>query len=298
MVNNFSMQLTDSNQELLERFGKPRNELIQIVDRHTLTVQAWLSSRSPQAARFEGKGIKASSTGFKIPLLNLALGCDFPQESSEEAIEQEVKAVIEFFAKRNVPWYWWMNTQPNPRHIGQILGKYGLTHDAPPLPAMIASLLLSGTFPVYDETIHVWRARSSVDLQAASRIRMMAFKFPAGEAETYFEDMPSDWLDDASPARLFLAGENEDAPVSIGAVIEGAGIPGIYVMATLPEYHRKGYGKAILTHLLSEAASTGHQMIALTASRAGFGLYSQFGFYHLFDFNFYSTSRQSCSFAG
>jgi GNAT superfamily N-acetyltransferase len=120
----------------------------------------------------------------------------------------------------------------------------------------------------------------------------MAFKFPAGEAETYFEDMSSDWLDDSSPARLFLAGENEDTPVSIGAVIEGAGIPGIYVMATLPDHHRKGYGKAILTRLLAETASAGSQMIALTASEAGFGLYSQFGFYHLFDFDFYSIPEQ------
>ena len=88
------------------------------------------------------------------------------------------------------------------------------------------------------------------------------------------------------------------APVSIGAVIEGAGIPGIYVMATLPDHHRKGYGKAILTRLLTEAASAGNRMIALTASKAGFGLYSQFGFYHLFDFDFYSIAKQPCSFGG
>jgi GNAT superfamily N-acetyltransferase len=287
-----------SDEDLLERFGKPRDELIQTVERHTLTVQAWLSSRSRRAARFEGKGVKATSTGFKISLLNLALGCDFPAGCSAEDIEQEVKAVIEFFAKRNVPWYWWMNTQPNPKNIGQILEKHGLAYDAPSLPAMLASLPHRGTFPAYNETIHVWRASSSVDLQAASRIRRMAFKFPAGEAETYFEDMPSDWLDDVSPARLFLAGATRDSPVSIGAVIEGAGIPGIYVMATLPEHHRKGYGKAILTRLLAEAASAGSQMIALTASKAGFGLYAQFGFLHLFDFDFYSMQKQILSFAG
>jgi len=283
---------------LEKRFYKPRDELIQIVERHTLTVQAWLSSRSPQAAKLEGKGIKASSTGFKIPLLNLALGCDFPKECSEEEIEGEVKAVIQFFAKRNVPWYWWMNTQPSPTNISEILKKHGLTYDAPPLPAMLASLSHSNTFPAYDETIHVWRARSIADLQAASRIRRMAFKFPEGEATTYFEDMSSDWLGDASPARLFLAGKDESKPVSIGAVIEGAGTPGIYVMATLPEHHRKGYGKAILTQLLSEAASAGNQMIALTASRAGFGLYSQFGFLHLFDFDFYSMQKEKLSFGG
>jgi GNAT superfamily N-acetyltransferase len=293
------MQPMAADEELIKPFGKPRDELIQIVDRHTLTVQAWLSSRSPRAAKFIGKGVKASSTGFKIPLLNLALGCNFPAGCSEEEIEVEIKAIIEFFANRNVPWYWWMNTQPIPKHIGQILESRGLTYDAPPLPAMIASLSQGKSpFPAYVENIRVWRARSTADLQAASRIRRMAFKFPEGEAETYFEDMSSDWLNDSSPARLFLAGENEDKPVSIGAVIEGAGIPGIYVMATLPDHHRKGFGKAILTRLLSEAKSTGHQMIALTASRAGFGLYSQFGFLHLFDFDFYSMQKQKLSFGG
>ncbi len=286
------MQSTAFTQELIKQFGKPRDELIQIVERHTLTVQAWLSSRSPQAAKFEGRGVKASSTGFKIPLLNLALGCDFPAESSAEEIDEEIKTVIKFFATRNAPWYWWMNTQPSPKNIGEILEKHGLTYDAPPLPAMLASLSHSNTFPAYDETIHVWRARSIADLQAASRIRRMAFEFPEGEAETYFEDMSSDWLGDASPARLFLAGKDESKPVSIGAVIEGAGIPGIYVMATLPDHYRKGYGKAVLTRLLAEAASAGNQLIALTASEAGFGLYAQFGFYHLFDFDFYSIPQR------
>ncbi len=292
------MQPMAADEELIKPFGKPRDELIQIVDRHTLTVQAWLSSRSPRAATFEGKGVKASSTGFRIPLLNLALGCDFPAENSEEEIDEEIKTVIEFFAKRYVPWYWWMNTRPSPKNIGEILKKHGLAYDTPPLPAMIASLSHSRTFPAYDKTIRVWRAHSSADLQAASKIRRMAFKFPEGEAETYFEDMSSDWLDDSSPARLFLAGEKEDTPVSIGAVIEGAGIPGIYVMATLPDHHRKGFGKAILTRLLSEAKSAGHQMIALTASKAGFALYSQFGFLHLFDFDFYSMQKQKLSFGG
>ena len=287
------MQPMAADEELIKPFGKPRDELIQIVEHHTLTVQAWLSSRSPQAAKFEGKGVKVSSTGFKIPLLNLALGCDFPAVSSEQEINEEIKTVTDFFAERNVPWYWWMNTHPSPTNIGQILEKHGLTRDTQPLPAMLASLSQDQkSLPAYDESIRVWRARSIPDMQAASKIRRLAFKFPEGEATTYFEDMPADWLDDSSPARLFLAGEDESRPVSIGAVIKGAGIPGIYVMATLPEHHRKGYGKAILTRLLAEAASTGSQMVALTASKAGFALYSQFGFLHLFGFDFYSIPEQ------
>lgn len=287
------MRPIPSDETLIAQFGMPRNELIQATDLHTLTVQAWLSSRSPQAARFNGKGIKASSTGFKIPLLNLALGCDFPADTSTAEIEEEVRAVIDFFAKRNVPWYWWLNTKPSPPAIGQILEKCGLQYDSPPLPAMIAPNKQDKTlFPALRKDIRVWRANSIADLQAASKIRRLAFRFAEGQAMTYFEDMPSDWLDDSSPARLFLAGESESDPMSIGAMIEGAGIPGIYVMATLPNQHRKGYGKAILTRLLAEASVSESRIVALTASKAGAALYSQFGFLHLFDFDFYSLPGQ------
>lgn len=279
--------LTD--EELLALFGKSRDELIRIVDAHTLDVQAWLSSRSPCSEKFWGKGIRASSTGINVPLLNLGLGCDFPEGTSEANIEAEVRAVKEFFAKRNVPWYWWMNIKPSPANIGEILKKQGFATDNNPLPAMIAPISLDiNALPPHPENILVWRAESIEDLKHASTIRRVAFGFAEGEAITYFEDMSSDWLDDSSRARLFLAGIEKSAPVSIGAVIHGAGIPGIYLMATLPKYHRQGYGKAIIRKLLSEAKSSfDGDYIALTASKAGFGLYSQFGFVHLFGFDFY-----------
>lgn len=288
-----------TNSQCLEIFGSPRAELIRLTDAHTLTVQAWLSSRSPNAKKFSGRGVHASSTGIKVPLLNLALGCRFPNDLSDDEIGEEIEAVKLFFAERNVPWYWWLNTEPAPRNIGQILEKHGLKYDVPPLPAMIASLGQNlSNLPKYNERICVWQARSIADLQAASRIRRIAFGFKEGEALTYFEDMAQDWLSDESPARLFLAGpaECDNVPlreaVSIGAVIQGAGIPGIYVMATLPEHHRKGFGKAIITQLLKEAARSKSKIVALTASKAGAGLYSQFGFMHLFDFDFYSIADE------
>lgn len=276
-----------SEETLQLTFGKSRAELTALLEEHTLTVQAWLSSRSPQAVKFEGQGIRASSTGFKIPLLNLALGCNFPSGVRESEIEEEVEAVKEFFASRNVPWYWWMNSSPSPKNIRQILERHAIPcDDDPPLPAMAASLKKMDSLPTYPDHIQVWQAQTTADLKAASKIRRIAFKFPEGEATSYFEDMPTDWLDKRD-VKLFLAGDSTSEPVSIGASIHGAGIPGVYVMATLPNQHRKGFGKAILTRIMKEAAKDGHSILALTASKAGFGLYSQFGFQHIFGFEFY-----------
>jgi GNAT superfamily N-acetyltransferase len=273
-----------------EIFGESQKELTARVEHHTIAVQGWLSSRSPQAVTLELQGTRLSSTGLKTPLLNLAIGCNFPANTAESEVEAEIETVKKFFSNRHVPWYWWMNTSPSPKNIRNILKAHGIEHDAPPLPAMAASLSKMDNLPKYPEHIRVWQARSTADLNAASTIRRIAFRFPKGEATTYFEDMPSDWLENQN-VKLFLAGETLSNPVSIGAMIMGSGIPGVYIMATLPEQHRKGFGKAILTHLLNEAASNGHQIIALTASRAGYGLYSQFGFQYVFDFDLYSPTR-------
>jgi len=281
-----------SEPDALQAYGMSLDEVIRLTDAHTLTMQGWLASRSPNAQKFEGTGIRASSTGYKVPLLNLALGCGFSEQATEAEISAEIEAVKNFFAKRNVPWYWWMNRNPLPKDIGAILEQHGLKYIAPPLPAMVAPNKQDvHLFPGYSPNIKVWRATSIHDLQMASKIRRIAFGFPEGEAVSYFKAMPQDWLSEESPARLYLAGLNESEPVSIGAVIHAVGIPGIYVMATLPEYHRKGFGKAVLTRLLAEAAGSDGKIVALTASKAGAGLYAQFGFKQIFGFDFYSTQQ-------
>lgn len=277
-----------ADEETVRRlFGTSRHELIALMDRHTLTAQAWLSSRSPQAATFQGKGVRASSTGLHVRLLNLALGCNFPAETSEAEIDKEVDDVKDFFARRNVRWLWWMNAFPTVEDVHHVMGNHGLIIDNPPLPAMAVSLTeQSMILPEYPKNIQVWQAETIKDLQAASLIRRTAFKFREGEALTYFEDMAPDWLENDA-VTLLLAGETRTEPVSMGASIFAEGIPGVYVMATLPEQHRKGYGKAILTELMSRASTHGHELMVLTASQAGFGLYSQFGFHHIFSFDFY-----------
>ena len=284
-------------QAALQAYGMSLDEAIRLTDAHTLTVQGWLASRSPNAEKFEGLGVRASSTGYKVQLLNLALGCGFPEQVTEAEISDEIEAVKNFFKQRNVPWYWWMNRNPLPKNIGAILEQNGLKYIAPPLPAMVAPNKQDvRLFPDYPSNIKVWRAASIHDLQMASKIRRIAFGFPEGEALAYFEAMESDWLSDESPARLYLAGLTESEPVSIGAVIHALGIPGIYVMATLPEYHRKGFGKSILTRLLAEAARSDGKIVALTASKSGAGLYAQFGLKQVFGFDFCSIKKTDLKF--
>jgi GNAT superfamily N-acetyltransferase len=257
---------------------------VRRADRHTMAVQSWLASRSPRAARFEGVGVSASSTGLPVSLLNLALGCRFPPDAPETIVDEEIERVKRFFGRRGVPWYWWLGPLPRPSNASRLLERHGLRFDRPPLPAMAAPLPARDV-PT-DSSIRVWLARSRADLETASVIRGRAFRFPPGVADHYFEDMADDWLR-GDPARLYLAGLDGGPPASLVALVTGDGLPGVYVMATLPEFQRRGLGKAVLARLLADAAAEGHTLVVLTASHFGYPLYRQFGFVHLFDYEIY-----------
>lgn len=270
---------------LSNHLNQPAADIIRAADRHTLAVQSWLSSRAPEAVRYAGVGVKASSTGLRVPLLNLALGCDFPPGTPQRAVDDEIAVVKDFFAARgSLPWYWWIGPNPSPSDIRERLLPHGIIFDAPPLPAMVAPLP-AGLHPA-DPAITVWQAATRADLDAASLIRRTAFRFPDGAAIDYFGAMTESWLA-GDPARLYLARLGDDSAAAIGALIMAEGLPGVYVMATLPEYGRRGLGKAILARILADAEAEGHRMIVLTASRLGFPLYQQFGFIHAFDYAIY-----------
>jgi len=258
-------------------------EIAHLADRHTFAVQAWLSSRAPSAVSFDGRGIKVRSTGLGVPLLNLALGANFIDVTDED-IQLEIEAVKEFFAARRVPWYWWISPFSSPTNIVARLEASGARYLPPALPAMIAHLPPHKT--EVNPNLRVWQAGTRADLEAASYIRHIAFKFPKGAGVSYFEDMAEDWLR-GDPAHLYLASVNDGPPAAIGAWIVAEGIPGIYVMATLPEWRQHGLGKAILQRLLADATAGGHQMIVLTASNMGEPLYRQFGFERVFGYLFY-----------
>ena len=258
-------------------------ETALLADRHTFAVQAWLSSRASSAVSFDGHGIKIRSTGLGVPLLNLALGANFININDAD-IRSEIEAVKTFFAARRVPWYWWISPFSSPADIGARLEESGARYDPPDLPAMVAPLPSRKT--EVNPDLRVWQAGTRADLEAASYIRRVAFKFPSGVGANYFEDMAEDWLR-GDPAHLYLASVNDGPPAAIGAWIVAESVPGIYAMATLPEWRQRGLGRAILQRLMADAAADSYQMIVLTASNMGEPLYRQFGFERMFGYLFY-----------
>ena len=266
-------------------------EIARLANRHTLAVQFWLDTRAPQAESYQSLGAKCGSTGIQLPLLNQALGANYPEELPSEEIRQDIETIRDFFARRRVYWYWWISPFCRPKNIHEYLDadEDQITDDSL-LPAMIA-FVDPANWPKPLESVEVWQAETLEDLKAASTIRRTGFNFPEGVGLDYFEAMSDSWLGNDDKARLFIGAAADGPPASVGALIYAEGIPGVYVMATLPEWERQGLGTAILHRIMTEAHHDGQALIALTASRYGFGLYKKFGFEHIFDYRIYENIK-------
>ena len=191
-----------------------------------------------------------------------------------------------------MPWFWWISPFCQPENMPEILEKEGFARRERLLPAMMAFLHISQlpNWPQPDPVITIRRVNNQDDLKAASFIRHTGFKFPARIGESYFNDMPEAWCDPIDRDRLYIAKYKNGPFAALGALVYAEGIPGIYVMATLPEYGRNGFGQAILYRLMFDALANGDQIIALTASSSGIGLYKKFGFTPIFDYKIYQIA--------
>lgn len=279
---------------LHRHFQYSRDEMVELASNHIQAVQTWLSTRTPNAKRFLGKGVIANSSGLPVPLLNLAFGTDYAPGTSNELIEREIESVKTFYKYQSVPWSWWIGPKPTPTDMIERLKRHDLTCNfrRPVMAARLPFYECSCFYHKSESDIHVYRATTIPDLEMASTIRRQSFGFPEGIAENYFEVMAQNWLN-GKWGTLYLAGLTDEAPSAIGALITGADLPGVYMMATLPHRRRYGLGSAILNHILSDATKQQHKFIMLTASPLGYPLYSKFGFVHLFDYLGFGEANNS-----
>jgi ribosomal protein S18 acetylase RimI-like enzyme len=120
--------------------------------------------------------------------------------------------------------------------------------------------------------VEVFRVEDPAQLDEVVEVDAAAFGGDAGTTRLF---LPDAVLED--PAQRVYAARVDGRIVSVGESTTLDGVVGVFGVATVPAYRRRGIGAAVTTRLLADR--TGEADLAvLDASDLGFGVYARLGF--------------------
>ncbi len=246
------------------------------------------SFRALAAGRERGEirelhGVSIASAGVTFQMFNAAF-LSLPV-ASEGELAQRIHLACLHFERRAQEWaYWvcedWMDERTR-RRSRKLFDKHGLRHTVD-LPGMVAERILDPVKPL--PRIEVRRVSDVRTCDAFCAIGSACFNVPLVWFREVFEQSAV-W-----DRFLGYVGYRQDEPVSTAAVVVGGGVAGVYNVATLPGFQRRGYGESVMRHALEEVRrEQGISRSILQSTPAGYRLYERMGYRPITTVAVYST---------
>ncbi len=226
----------------------------------------------PRAEIHDAPDLLWGVTDVPHPLLNMALRARLTPENADPAIA----TVIRQCQTRHLPLMWGVGPNDRPQDLGGRLLAVGFKHIGGPA-GMAADLQTIDESLPGPPALHIQPVEDESSTRTHAAIVTKVFDIPEFVIEA-FVDLAR-YLN-ATPGRPWrnylglLAGE----PVATATLFLGAGVAGIYSVATLPRVRGQGIGSALTLAPLLEARAEGYRIGVLHATKMGFPVYQRLGF--------------------
>ncbi len=212
------------------------------------------------------------STGIPFFLFNAVWNSHIP---SEVAIKK-IKENIAFFEKRQVPFLWVIGPSSNPKNMGELLIKNGLTVNKE--PGMAHNLKTLGTEREILNKVEIIKVENAETFKVWNDVVLTGFTLPKELLSDFFYEAFSFMLLNDKPSGSAFLAYYDGNPVASSLVFYEEGVAGIYNVTTLEEARGKGIGTAITLAPLHEAKKLGYEIAILGSSEMALNMYKQMGF--------------------
>ena len=216
---------------------------------------------------------------------NYVLAARFTENNALKRITH----VVSLFQKQGLPFSWWVGESDTPSNLGALLLQkgfvfketdIGMYKDLAHFKSIQASSPL--TFKRVESTKHL---RDFADVIEAIGGSSQAF-------DLIYSQLPPVIYAGESSLEMHVA-YLENMPVVTGMLVTHANVAGIYYVATIPNQRKKGFGTAMLNHLLERAKKKRYLIATLQASEEGLSLYERLGFNRCCQFVEYAPQKLS-----
>jgi GNAT superfamily N-acetyltransferase len=226
---------------------------------------------SPKAEVYESPELTWVLTGMPTPSLNAVL--------LAKAEPEDVGAIIErtrahFSARGVTKISWWIDPGTQQADLGKHLEDHGLTYREGG-PGMAVDLLALNEDLPAPSGLMIEPVKDTEALKKWAYASVAGFELPETNVQIWFDLLTG--LEFDLPLRNYL-GILDGEPVATSQLFLGAGVAGIYVVATVPAARRQGIGAAITLAPLRDARALGYRIGILHASPMGEGVYRRLGF--------------------
>ena len=155
-------------------------------------------------------------------------------------------------------------------------------------PGMFVDLQNLCGEPQKCEGLSIERVADETCLRESIRIVTTVFGWQAGASAFHDVFSHAGFALDA-PWQHFV-GRIEHQPVAVSTVYLGSKIAGVFSLATLADYRRRGVGSVLAHAALQYAKQAGYRIAILKAREMAIGIYKSLGFSECCEFEMYGRS--------
>jgi len=130
-------------------------------------------------------------------------------------------------------------------------------------------------------TMDIRQVSSPTDLHDYAGVLAANWSPPDLDVIRFYSEVAERQLRAGGPLILLVAHADGRAVGTAEVALGDDGVAGLYNVATLDSFRRKGIGQALTEHALFEAGRSGMTVVELQASELGRGIYERVGFVSL-----------------